>query len=136
MLRKLNDLIGFDVEAIDGKIGSVHDFFFDDQRLVLRYMVVDTGPWIFGRKVLISPLALGKPLWDDKRFPIKLTKEQIESSPDMDLEQPVSRQQEVQLRRHFQWPSYWTTGVPHFIPAAPNITNPMGLSEPPTAERD
>ena len=57
MLRSLKELVGYKVMAQDGQIGKVADFFIDDQDWVTRYLVVDTGPSIFGRKVLISPEA-------------------------------------------------------------------------------
>lgn len=77
-------------------------------------MVVDTGPWIMGRKVLISLEALGQPVWTSKEFPVNLTREQVKNSPDADLAKPVSRQFEDRLHRHYRWTHYWgmTTALP------------------------
>ena len=61
MLRSLKELQGYTISATDGDIGSVHDFYFDDQHWTVRYLVVDTGGWLSGRRVLVSPLALGRP---------------------------------------------------------------------------
>ena len=55
MLRSLLDLRNYRIQAIDGHIGGVHDLLFDDQRWTVRYLVVDLGSWLPGRKVLISP---------------------------------------------------------------------------------
>jgi hypothetical protein len=108
MLRSLSELFGYKILALDGEIGKVHDFYFDDEEWEIRYLVVDTGPWVLGRKVLISPLALGKPDWLAQKFPVNLTRAQVENSPDIDTDKPVSRQQQEALHEHFNWPVYWT----------------------------
>ena len=59
MLRSMKDLEGYEIRATDGPIGHVEDFYFDDAAWVIRYLVVDTGTWLSGRKVLISPIAMG-----------------------------------------------------------------------------
>ena len=63
MLRNFKDLRGYAIRATDGVIGKVDDFYFDDEDWGIRYLVVDTGSWLSGRKVLISPIALGSPDW-------------------------------------------------------------------------
>ena len=59
MLRSIKQLCGSKLAASDGEIGQVKDFYFDDQNWVVRYVVADTGSWLPGRKVLISPHAFG-----------------------------------------------------------------------------
>jgi len=61
MLRSMNDLEDCAIRATDGIVGHVKDFYFDDKAWVIRYLVVDTGPWLLSRKVLISPIAIGSP---------------------------------------------------------------------------
>lgn len=107
MLRKAHDLIGFTIAATDGDIGHVADFYFDAENWQVRYLVVDTGPWIFGRKVLITPDMIERPLWEEARLPIQLTKEQIENSPETDFDKPVSRQHEIELHTHYGRTPYW-----------------------------
>jgi sporulation protein YlmC with PRC-barrel domain len=109
MLRSLKELYGYKILALDGEIGSVHDFYFDDQEWEIRYLVVDTGPWILGRKVLISPGALGQPDWMGQQFPVNLKRDEIENGPDIDTDKPVSRQQQSALHSYFNWPLYWAT---------------------------
>lgn len=108
MLRSVKDLRGYKIRATDGEIGTVHDFYFDDQSWVIRYLVVDTGTWLMGRRVLISPLVLGSPKWETQALPVGLTRLQVESSPHMDLDKPVSRQMEESLHTHYGWPPYWS----------------------------
>lgn len=63
MLRSMNDLKGYQIQATDGTIGHVKDFYFDDEWWTVRYLVVETGNWFNNRKVLISPFAIGVVNW-------------------------------------------------------------------------
>jgi hypothetical protein len=106
MLRETSDLIGKKIDATDGDIGSVVDFYFDDAEWGVRYMVVDTGGWLRGRQVLIAPEAVvaGEDVGD--ALPVNLTKKQIEDSPSIVTDEPVPRQQEASYRQYFGWPPY------------------------------
>lgn len=120
MLRSLKELKGYALQASDGEIGQVSDIYFDDEEWTIRYLVADTGTWLPGRQVLINRLVLGQPDWEARAFPVDLTTEQIKNSPDIDLAKPVSRQEEIELVQHYQWPLYWTMpgGVYH-LPMPP-----------------
>jgi hypothetical protein len=107
MLRSMKELEGYAIRAIDGAIGHVQDFYFDDESWVIRYFVVDTGSWLSGRKVLISPIAIGHPNWSERALSVSLTKAQVEDSPDIDTQLPVSRQHEIHYVRHYDYPYYW-----------------------------
>ena len=124
MLRSIKSLIGDIMHARDGDIGKVHDFFFDDEKWIVRYLVVDTHYWLPGRKVLISPVALGHPDWESMKFPVNLTREQVKNSPDIDTEKPFSRQQETTLHTHYGWPFYWPLGGT--FPVPPPVSPPKG----------
>lgn len=107
MLRNVKDLRGFALLATDGVIGKVDDLYFDDEDWGIRYLVVDTGKWLSGRKVLISYLAIGQPDWMTRVLPVSLTKAQVEGSPDIDTRKPVSRQHEAEYFRYYGYPYYW-----------------------------
>ena len=107
MLRNLKDLQDYTLQATDGTIGNVKDFYFDDATWVIRYLVVDTGAWLLGRKVLISPMAIGSPDWPGRKLPVSITQEQVRYSPDVDTERPVSRQHEIWLLGFYHFPYYW-----------------------------
>ena len=107
MLRSLNQLIGYTVRASDGPIGHVHEFYFDDHSWGIRYMVADIGKWIKGRKVLLAPAAFEQPVWDERTFPVAVTKAQVEGSPDIDTDQPIVRQIQARLHRHYGWEMYF-----------------------------
>jgi uncharacterized protein YrrD len=110
MQRNINSMIGFNLGTIDGEIGKVKDLYLDDNAWIIRYLIVKTGSWLFGREVLISPEAVMKNSWKQETFPVSLTKEQIRTSPDIDTDKPVSRQQEIELYGHYPWQPYWGSG--------------------------
>ncbi len=111
MLRSTKELQGYSIQAVDDVMGQVKDLFFDDKTWVVRYLVADTGTWLPGRKVLISTHALQKPQWQSQCFPVKLTKAQVENSPGIEEDKPVSRQHEEALHAYYNWPIYWTGGL-------------------------
>ena len=108
MLRSLIELLDYVLAAEDGEIGRCSDFLFDDRHWTTRYMVADTARWLPGRKVLVSPIALGEPEWRSRLFPVRLTKEQIEDAPGLNEDAPVSRQYEIHWTRYYGWPYYWS----------------------------
>jgi hypothetical protein len=111
MLRSVNQLYGDKLGATDGEIGRVKDFYFDDQNWAVRYLVADTGSWLPGRTVLISPHAIGGLDHSGKILRVNLARKQIEDSPSIALHQPVSRQYEVEYYRHYGMPIYWQGGA-------------------------
>ncbi|MEO8526688.1 MAG: PRC-barrel domain-containing protein [Caldimonas sp.] len=110
MLRNVNDLYGFSVGASDGPIGEIRDCYFDDQSWTIRFFVVETGPWLGGRKVLISPIAVHGLHWADKALSASMTREKVKRSPDVDTSKPVSRQHEVEQFGYYGYPYYWGEG--------------------------
>src|SRR5215204_1752390 len=110
MLWDASALEGYVIEASDGRLGSVSDFLFEDTSWIIRWLVVDTGNWLSGRKVLLPPSALGEPDPSRRQFPIKLTMQQVKDSPDIETDRPVSRQHETHIYRHYGWNPYWDSG--------------------------
>lgn len=106
-MRSIKQLYGDKLGASDGDIGHVKDFYFDDQNWAIRYVVADTGSWLPGRKVLISPHSLGRLDNAGKILRVNLTRKQIEDSPSIDSHKPVSRQYEEEYYRYYGWPYYW-----------------------------
>jgi len=107
MLRSIKQLYGDKLGASDGEIGHVKDFYFDDQNWAIRYLVADTGSWLAGRQVLISPHSLGCLDQSEKILRVNLTRKQIEDSPSIESHKPVSRQYEEEYYRYYGWPYYW-----------------------------
>lgn len=107
MLRSVNELLGYRLDAADDVVGTVSNFLFDEDNWTIRWMVVDTGTWLPGRKVLISPIMLGTPDWNAKLFPVNMTKEEVENAPGLGFDEPVSRQYERKYFDQYGWPYYW-----------------------------
>ncbi len=110
MLYNSKDLCGHKLAASDGEIGQVKDFYFDDQSWLVRYVVADTGTWLSGRQVLLSPQAFGRIDAEAGILHVKLTRKRIEDSPSIEAHRPVSRQHEEEYYRYYGWPSYWEAG--------------------------
>lgn len=107
MLRNVKDLEKCSIEATDGVIGRVEDFYFDDERWVVRYLVVRTGAWFLDRRVLISPLSIRQNGWASGIVPVSITIEQVKNSPSIDTDQPVSRLYEESYYGYYGYPYYW-----------------------------
>jgi uncharacterized protein YrrD len=110
MLHRLKKLHGMTLAATDGEIGKVKDVYFDDVSWGIRYLIVDTGGWLAGRKVLISPRSVRSVDWNDEKIHVVLTQQQVKDSPDIDTDQPVSRQEETEFYAYYGYPVYWGGG--------------------------
>jgi hypothetical protein len=109
------NLRDFAIRATDGELGTVDDLYFDDKNWGIRYLVIDTGGWLGGRRVLISPMSVAHTDWEAKQLDVTLTKSQVEHSPSVDTHQPVSRQHEALYSGYYGYPYYW---------AGPNMWGP------------
>ena len=75
------DIVGYEVHATDGQIGKVDEASYD---VGTSQIVVDTGPWIFGRKVLLPAGTIDRVDDAEERVYVDLTKDQIKASPELD----------------------------------------------------
>lgn len=107
MFQSIKQLYGAKLGAADGEIGQVKDFYFDDQNWAVRYLVADTGTWLSGRQVLISPHSLDRFDQAGKVLRVNLTRQQIEKSPSIETHKPVSRLYEEEFYRYYGLPGYW-----------------------------
>lgn len=107
MLIKAKTLKDYKLNGVDGEIGSVKEFFFDDKFWTVRYLVANTGNWFTNRQVLISPYLIQSVDKDAKIVNINLTKQQIYDSPEWESDKPVSRQYEESYNTYYGTPVYW-----------------------------
>ena len=77
------NLQGFKVEARDGSIGKVDEA---SEEVGSSAIVVDTGPWIFGRKVVIPAGVIGRVDYDEEKVYVTMSKDEIKDSPEFDPE--------------------------------------------------
>ena len=120
MLFAITGLLGCPVRTEDGHAGTVKDYLFDDRNWGIRWMVVDTGAWLPGRKILIHPSAI-EPLVIPPRsgglgmgssvdtlvVSVALTQDEIEASPDASEDEPVTQQMEDRLYDYYSWDPIW-----------------------------
>ena len=134
MLIQANTLKGYKLACLDGEIGKVEEFYFDDRHWTIRHLVAETGNWLLGRRVLISPYALVAANREEHHIAINLTKKQIEDSPLLGSDKPVSRQFETAYYGFYQWPAYW--GGPNVWGSYPYIErDPKKWREPTPNEK-
>jgi hypothetical protein len=135
MLTNTTNLKGFAIRARDGELGTVDELYFDDETWAIRYLTAETGGWLGGRQVLISPFSVIDMDWQGRQLTVALTKKQVENSPDIDTHQPVSRQQEAEFFGYYGYPYYWAGPYmwgPGFYPAgvvALPTTSPEAIAD-------
>ncbi len=110
MQRDIISLTGYNMEATDGHIGKVEEFYFEDNTWLIRYLILKTGNWFVYRNALSAPQAIVKREARLRIFPVNLSKEQIWASPDIDTDKPVSRQQDIPLYGHYALQKYGGSG--------------------------
>lgn len=118
MLKKMSEIEDYNIHAIDGDMGKLHDIYFDDSEWSIRYFIINTGNWLIDRLVLISPASVTEINHEKREINFGLSKKEIENSPIISKDKPVSLQAELELTKHYGWPVYWsgigigsTTGV-------------------------
>jgi hypothetical protein len=107
MLKNAGELKGFEIRAKDGPFGTIDQLYFDDDTWAIRYLTVETGGWLGGRQVLISPYSILKTDFEGKRVDVSLNKKQVENSPGINTHLPVSRQHEAEFLGYYGYPYYW-----------------------------
>lgn len=139
MLRSLKGLERYRVNATDGDIGHVVDFFLDDEHWMVRYLIVETGDLFDRRQVLITPISFRQVEWSTRRFRVELTRAKVQNSPGVETDKPVSRQYEWDYLRYYGYPHYWarsglwgTEAHPNLLAATTWTNEPFGYSAKPT----
>ena len=134
MLWNASVIKGYAIAASDGRLGTISDFLFDDASWLVRWSVVDTGDWLSGRKVLLSPFVLGQLDPKEREFTVELTMQQVKDSPDIDTDRPVSRQIETNIYDYYGWSPYWGNGLftdsYGYIGDAVAVAPSLGFREP------
>jgi hypothetical protein len=107
MLTTINRLLGFSLASFGEEFGKIKEFYFDDRYWSIRYAVVDTGNWLIGHKVLISPYSMIEVNHSARHLVLNLAKKDVEDGPQLDAHVPVSRQFEETYFDYYGWPVYW-----------------------------
>ena len=99
-----------EISAKDGVIGHVDDFIIDDKTWAIRYLVVDTGVWWPGKKVLLAPKWVDRISWSESKVIVALDRETIKGSPEYDDRSLLTRDYELELHRYYDKQGYWMEG--------------------------
>ena len=102
-------MAGYRLHARDGEIGHVDDFIVDDRSWVIRYLVVDTGSWWPGKKVLLPPQWIDRVSWLEATVDVDLDRDTIKNGPEWDPRSPISREYEERLYGYYRRPGYWVS---------------------------
>lgn len=130
MLIALTQILGSSIYATDdNNVGSAKDLFFDGDTWDVRYIVIDTGKWLPGKHVLLTPADVNRADWGRKQFSVRQTKDQVKNAPHVDEDKPVSRQMESELAAYYGWPAYWEGGAVMGAPAPVMVERPAATPE-------
>jgi len=107
-LRSTNEVRGYDIQGTDEAIGHVEDFIMDDETWEVRYLVIDTSNWWFGKKVLVAPQWASRISWEKKVVYVEMSRDSIKNSPVYDPSLVINREYETHLYAYFGRSAYWT----------------------------
>jgi hypothetical protein len=111
------DLVGFSVEALDGSIGKIDKASHD---VGVGYIVVDTGPWIFGKKVLLPAGVVDAIDLDETTAYVQRTKDEIKNAPEFDPD----RVSDTKYREQFG--TYYGPGGKGYYAGTRDYARPVG----------
>jgi len=102
-LRSIVEVIGYYVHALDGDIGHVENFVFENDDWRLHYFVIDTSNWLFGKRVLVATQAVKSVEWPDRRIHLDLTRDQVKTSPVWDPLVAFNKIAKTHLHKPHRW---------------------------------
>ncbi|MEO7065676.1 MAG: PRC-barrel domain-containing protein [Rhodanobacter sp.] len=139
MLSTVKHLRNYAIHTTDGAIGHVRDVYFDDHSWVVRYLVVETSGLRPVRKVLISPISVTSVDAMKRVLTLSITRQQVEDSPGIDTDKPLSRGHERSVLGYYGYPYYWDAeglrGTGSFSSALLNMSE-RGMATPPHGAAD
>lgn len=108
MLISVSDLQGYTIHAADGDIGTLHTLYFDEEKWGIASFVVDTGTWITGKHVLVSPEVLGQPDMNRKHLSVNLTRAEIQDCPEINTHETAPGPYTGVTHTRTTWPVFWS----------------------------
>jgi hypothetical protein len=106
-LRSAAELRGYHVQGLDEAVGHIEDFIVDDATWEVRYLVIDTSDWWFGKKVLVAPRWTKRISWEDRTVYVDLSRDAVKKSPQWDASETINREYETRLYDYYGRPQYW-----------------------------
>jgi stress response protein YsnF len=106
-LRSTLAVNDYKVQASDGELGHIDDFVLDDETWAIRYLIVNTGNWWSGKKVLISTQWIKRVSWSDSKVFVDLARESVKKSPEYTEDSALTRDYEIGLHQHYNRQGHW-----------------------------
>jgi sporulation protein YlmC with PRC-barrel domain len=103
MLRSIEEILGYKLQASDGHLGRVKDVHFDDTSWAVRYILVDSGGWLVGRQIVLAPQVLGEPDPNSRQMSVALGRQRIEDSPVIMRERGLTLGEQRLLAEYYDW---------------------------------
>lgn len=100
-LRSDKQVMGYNISATDGSIGDVEDFIVNDANWKIELLVVDTGNWLPGKKVLISPEWIKEIDWTTSSVVINASIDKVKNSPEYHSGHPISDDYHTTLHEYY-----------------------------------
>jgi sporulation protein YlmC with PRC-barrel domain len=107
MLRPVKNILNYKILATDGEIGGVSDLIVDDQEMKLRYLVIDTGNWLPGKKVVLSTAWISSVAPEKETVVMNIEKKRIREAPEYRPDAGFDRDYEARLHDYYRFPYYW-----------------------------
>ncbi len=114
------EINSYAIRTVDGFIGRVRDFYFDDEVWTVRYLVIDTSDGLPNRRVLVSPIFIVQSDWSGRVLSVSMTREQIKNSPDADVRKNLPRLDEIDYLENDGHSPYWGSRKPQV-----EVTTPL-----------
>lgn len=133
-LRSAKEIRGYHVQGTDEAIGHIEDFIVDEETWVIRYLIVDTKNWWFGKKVLIAPHWASGVRWAEHMVDVGLTRDAIKNSPEWNGLEAINRDYEARLHDHYRRRPYWDTS-PNGVQGELSTVAPRGPRPAPDVPR-
>ena len=108
-LRSTGDVIGYHIQASDGELGHVDDFLVDEETWAIRYAVVDTSNWWFGKKVLVATDWIANVSWEHSKVVVDVRRQTLKDAPPYDPHMVIDREWESRYFAHHDRLGYWET---------------------------
>jgi hypothetical protein len=109
-LRSAKEVRGYRIQGSDEAIGHVEDFIVDDETWEVRYLVIDTSNWWFGKKVLLAPRWASRVSWGEMKVYVDLSRQAIKDAPEWNPSAAINREYEARLYDYYGRPLYWDSG--------------------------
>ena len=106
-LSSIFEIIGYNIQAVDGEIGHISDFIIDGETWAIRYIIIATQNWWLEKIIILSPKWIEQVNWSESKIFTNLSQEEIKHSPEYFEESLLIRDYESTVHQHYNRQGYW-----------------------------